>query len=83
MNVLKLKGVMVEKGFNQKMLAKRLGMSERTMQLRLKHGRFGTDEAEKSAIYSTLIEIHLSKFFCLKNRLKSENAEHSKALGNA
>lgn len=64
MNVLKLKGVMVEKGFNQKMLAKRLGMSERTMQLRLKHGRFGTDEAEKigdilNIDRDTLIEIFL------------------------
>lgn len=64
MNVLKLKGVMVEKGFNQKMLAQYLGISERTMQLRLKQGKFGTDEAEKigeilSIDRETLIEIFL------------------------
>lgn len=64
MNVLKLKGVMVEKGFNQKILAQHLGMSERTMQLRLKHGKFETDEAEKigeilSIDRDTLIEIFL------------------------
>lgn len=47
MNVAKLKGVMAEKGFTQKELAKKLSLSERTMQLRMKAGRFGTDEAER------------------------------------
>ena len=64
MNVQKLRGVMAEKGMTQKLLAKRMNMSERTMQLRLKQGRFGTDEAEKIGYIldmdkPTLVEIFL------------------------
>lgn len=47
MNVAKLRGVMAEKGFTQKELAKRLGWSERTLYLRLANGKFGTDEAQR------------------------------------
>ena len=74
MNVLKLKGAMVEKGFNQKMLAERLGMSERTMQLRLKHGKFGTDEAEKIGDILNLDRNTLIEIFLPENRLKSEKS---------
>ena len=63
-NIPKLRGAMAEKGFNQKQLAASLKWSERTMQLRLKSGKFGTDEAEKigdilNIDRATLVEIFL------------------------
>lgn len=64
MNISKLKGVMAEKGFTQKALAKKLNWSERTLYLRIKKEKFGTDEAEKIGEIldidrKTLVEIFL------------------------
>lgn len=46
-NVAELKAAMVRKGYTQKELASKLGMSEKTMYTRLKNECFGSDEIEK------------------------------------
>lgn len=45
-NILALKAAMVKKGYTQKTLAKELGISERTLNSRLKNKCFGTNEIE-------------------------------------
>lgn len=47
LNVLEFKAAMVRKGFNQKTLSQKLGISEKTLCDRLKKKRFGTEEIEK------------------------------------
>lgn len=47
LNVLEFKAAMVRKGFTQKSLAQRLGISEKTFCSRIKNKRFGTDEIEQ------------------------------------
>ena len=47
LNVLEFKAAMVRKGFTQKELAQRLGISEKTFGSRIKNKRFGTDEIEQ------------------------------------
>lgn len=42
-----LKAAMVRKGYDQKELAKAIGMSSKTLYLKMKTGKFGTDEVEK------------------------------------
>ena len=60
-----LKGIMVSKGYTQATLAKKLGMAERTLNLKLKKGVFGSDEIDM------LIEIlniqHPELIFYVKN----------------
>lgn len=46
-NVRLLRSYMVKAGYNQKELARLLGMSEQTFTRRLKKRVFGTDEAAK------------------------------------
>lgn len=46
-NVNLLKAYMVKAGYTQKMLAKKLGISEQTLTRKLKKRVFGTDEAAK------------------------------------
>lgn len=47
LNVLEFKAAMVRKGYTQKMLAKQLGVTEKTISERIKNKRFGTEEIEK------------------------------------
>jgi transcriptional regulator with XRE-family HTH domain len=47
LNVLEFKAAMVRKGYTQKMLAEKLGISEKTLCERLKAQRFGTEEIEQ------------------------------------
>lgn len=47
LNVLEFKAAMVRKGFTQKSLAQRLGISEKTLCSRIKNKRFKTDEIEQ------------------------------------
>lgn len=43
----KLRGIIAERGFSQRQVAKKLGMAEKTFYTKMKTGVFGTDEAEK------------------------------------
>lgn len=45
--VKELKAEMARKGINQQQLAKEIGMSTKTLYLKMKTGKFGTDEVEK------------------------------------
>ena len=47
LNVLEFKAAMARKGYTQKMLAEKLGISEKTLCERLKTQRFGTEEIEQ------------------------------------
>lgn len=60
--VNELKGRMVAKGYNQEQLAKILGMSPKTLGLKLKKGVMGSDEIEK-LIELLEIEEPLAIFF--------------------
>ena len=62
LNVPEFKAAMVRKGFTQKMIAEKLGVSEKTLTERIKAKRFGTEEIE---ILIPLLEIHdpMSIFF--------------------
>lgn len=42
-----LKAEMVRNGYTQKQMAETIGVSEKTFNLRMKSGVFGTDEVEK------------------------------------
>lgn len=46
-DVNKLKGKMVEKGYSKKEMAEILGIHKDTFGRKLRMGKFGTDEAEK------------------------------------
>ena len=46
LNVPEFKAAMVRKGFTQKMIAEKLGVSEKTLCERIKAKRFGTEEIE-------------------------------------
>lgn len=41
-----LKGIIVSRGYTQRKIAEHLGMTEKTFYLKMKKGKFGTDEAE-------------------------------------
>lgn len=47
LNVLEFKAAMVRKGYTQKSLAAKLGISEKTFYSRMKNKRFGTEEIEQ------------------------------------
>jgi DNA-binding XRE family transcriptional regulator len=42
-----LKGKIAEAGMNQKDLAKAIGMTPKTLSIKMKNGKFGLDEADK------------------------------------
>jgi DNA-binding Xre family transcriptional regulator len=44
LNTAKLKGIIAEKGFSQREVAKDIGMTEKTFYTKMKKGVFGTDE---------------------------------------
>lgn len=46
LDVAKLKGVIAERGFSQREVAKAIGVTEKTFYTKMKKGVFGTDEAE-------------------------------------
>ena len=45
MNTAKLKGLIAEKGYSQREVAKAIGITEKTFYSKMKKGVFGTDEA--------------------------------------
>lgn len=42
-----LRAKIAENGLNQKIVAERIGMSEKTFSMKMRTGKFGLDEAEK------------------------------------
>lgn len=47
MNTAKLRGIIAERGFSQREVAKQIGISEKTFYSKMKNGVFGTDEADR------------------------------------
>lgn len=47
MNVSKLRGIISERGLSQRLVAKEIGVTEKTFYSKMKKGVFGTDEVEK------------------------------------
>lgn len=45
MDTAKLRGIIAERGFSQREVARRIGMTEKTFYTKMKSGVFGTDEA--------------------------------------
>lgn len=45
MNTAKLKGIIAERGYSQREVAKAIGVTEKTFYNKMKKGVFGTDEA--------------------------------------
>ncbi len=46
-DVMKLKGLIVENNLTQEKVADALGIARKTFYLRMKNGKFGSDEMEK------------------------------------
>lgn len=61
----KLKGIIAEKGYSQRKIARLLGMSEKTFYLKMKKGVFDSDEINHMI---AILEIRdpVSIFFCIK-----------------
>ncbi len=72
LNVPEFKAAMVRKGYTQKMLAAKLGISEKTLCSRLKNKYFGTKEIE---VLIPLLEIEnpMSIFFAPEVTYKVTN----------
>lgn len=47
MDTAKLRGIIAERGFSQREVARRIGMTEKTFYAKMKSGVFGTDEADR------------------------------------
>ncbi len=47
MNANALRGAIAEKGYSQRQIAQRLGMTEKTFYIKMKKGVFGTDDVRK------------------------------------
>lgn len=47
MNVNALRGTIAERGYSQRQVAQRLGMSEKTFYTKMKKGAFGTDDVKQ------------------------------------
>ena len=47
MDTNKLKGIIAERGLSQRILAKEIGITEKTFYEKMKRGVFGTDEVDK------------------------------------
>jgi transposase len=45
LNTAKLRGIIAEKGYSQREVAKHIGITEKTFYAKMKKGVFGTDEA--------------------------------------
>lgn len=43
----KLRGIIAERGYSQRQVAKHLGITEKTFYTKMKNGSFGIDEADK------------------------------------
>ena len=65
MDTAKLRGIISERGFSQRQVAKAMGMSEKTFYFKMKKGSFGTDEAEQM-IDLLKIDDPVSVFFTRK-----------------
>ena len=61
-DVKKLKGIIVEKGYSQKDVAKSLGIAQKTFYSKMNKGVFGSDEIEKM-IYMLEINDPIPIFF--------------------
>lgn len=46
-NTNKLRGLIAERGFTQRKVARELGMAEKTFYTKMRKGVFGTDEVEQ------------------------------------
>lgn len=46
-NANKIRARIVELGMTQKIVAEKIGMSEKTFSIKMNNGKFGLDEAEK------------------------------------
>lgn len=46
-NANKIRARIVELGMTQKMVAEKIGMSEKTFSIKMNNGKFGLDEADK------------------------------------
>lgn len=46
-NANKIRARIVELGMNQKQVAEKIGMSEKTFSIKMNNGKFGLDEAER------------------------------------
>ena len=73
-DVLKLKGVIVQNGRTQEDVAKYLGMAPKTFYLKMKKGIFGSDEIEKMMDYLS-IEDPVSIFFAQRVTSQDTTAE--------
>ena len=47
MDTAKLRGIIAERGFSQREVARRIGMTEKTFYTKMKSGIFGIDEADR------------------------------------
>lgn len=47
MNTAKLRGIIAERGYSQKSVAKHLGITPKTFYSKMKKGVFGTDEVSR------------------------------------
>ena len=47
MDTAKLRGIIAERGFSQREVARRIGMTEKTFYAKMKIGVFDTDEADR------------------------------------
>lgn len=47
MDTARLRGIIAERGFSQREVARRIGMTEKTFYTKMKNGVFGTDEADR------------------------------------
>jgi len=61
----KLRGIISERGFSQREVAKSIGIAEKTFYSKMKKGVFGTDEAERM-VHLLNIEDPASIFFAEK-----------------
>lgn len=46
-NANKIRARIVEKGMTQKIVAEKIGMSEKTFSIKMNNGKFGLDEADR------------------------------------
>lgn len=47
MDTARLRGIIAERGFSQREVARRIGMTEKTFYTKMKNGVFGIDEADR------------------------------------
>lgn len=69
MNTQKLKGLIIERGYTQRKLAKLIGVSEATMYSKMQKGIFGTDEATHIMNILHISKEEAGDIFLAKNTL--------------